>query len=481
MKKLLLPMAFAAMTLPVFAANNAYFFSDMSGEFAQMGSVYCISPNGEFAVIYDDEMEQSFLWRSTNPDELQFIRINDAETLTPTQVRAVSNDGTITGAYREGAQWHPFVMKQGGELIPLPLAEWALTLNYASAISDNGDIIGGELGGVATVHSGKGHGQSRPVFWVKGSDGEYELFALNNTELVLPEHQGTFVMGMYSDGTLDNSYIYGLCGAGIASYIPFVYNKGEMKFWHKIDYVEQPWYYKGKEMGRTWVELIDGMIDYEDSELMTGFYGHDSNGNLYGQRAVVTLKNPDAAVEEIDLFGKASLTYKTGYYNVYTGQWTEEDTEETRYYTCGLQGKVLFDNNFKMYTEGTNSTGTNIATATGVNFNGKKMNGVERLSADGRVLGTSYTAQGADGVPHAYAVIVTLDAPLVAGTEIVGADADHGQVILTHGDTLEVVGAENVEVFDLNGRHIASGAVSHPGHGTVIVVADGVSHKVLVK
>lgn len=477
MKKLILSTALAIGILSSHAENKAYFFTDMSGEFDQMGAVYCISPNGEYAVIYDDEMEQSFLWKRSNPSELQFINLRDGSKRLPTEVRAVKNDGAYVGSYRVGAQWHPFLQTAEGETINLPLTEWALTLNYPCAISDNGDIIGGMIGGKAYCLGNSTHGQSRPAFWVKGTDGEYEIQSFDDNQMKLPEHQGTFVMGMYSDGTLENSYLYGTCGAGIASYIPFVYHNGAMKFWNNIDHVYQPWYYKGQVKGYTWVETLDGMIDYENTEIMAGLYGCDRQGNLYGSRAIVCDIDSTIPVEDVAKYGKGTLKYRTGYYNVHTDQWTEIETSASKYFTVGSDGKVMFDSHGNIYKDGMEGASQSVGASTGVSFAGHAMNGVERMSEDGSVLGMSYSAMGDDGVPHNYAVIVTLDSPLSA-IDLVSANKEKGHVVLTHGDNLEVIGAKHVEVYDLNGRRVASGAVSQPGRGVFIVVADGASYKV---
>lgn len=481
MKKFLLSAAFAAVMMSASAESKVYFFSDQSGEFDQMGQVYCISPNGEYAVIYDEEMEHSFLWRRSDPEKLEFLNFERNGYTLATQVRAVTDNGTIVGSSRERGsnQWLPFVMKADGEIIPLPISEWALNLNFPCGISDNEAVIGGYLGGSCKMSDGSSFGQSRPAMWVKGTDGEYELIAPSNDELTLPEHCGTQVSGMYSDGTYENSYLYGACGCGVGSYIPFLYNQEKLQLWNKVELVKCPWYYQGQLKGYEIVETIDGKRDYltTDDYLDASFSGSDAWGNIYGSRVeIVDLQSTDP--EDVDAFGKASQVYYRGWYNVFTKEWTEKK-EGPRVIT-GLDGDVLFTAGNSVYTGGLDGTENSVSSFVGNDFGGKDVLGVERTSADGKVLGACYMAYDATQKAHAYPLIIELDKELV-GVDSVTADFESRQVVLTYGGTIEVVGAEQVAVYDLNGVNVANGNACNVGSGTYVVVADGVSHKVLVK
>lgn len=480
MKKILLTAALAATVASAMAENKAYFFRTTDGEFEQMGQVYGISPNGEYAVIYDEEMEHSFLWRRSEPDKIEFINFMRDGKAQATEVRAVNDNGTIVGSARDGNQWKPFVRQADGTIIPLPLTEWALNLNYPCAISANEEIIGGQLSGVCKMTDGTTFGQNRPAMWVKGEDGEYEVVAPYNDELVLPEHAGTNVVGMYSDGTYEGSYLLGNCGAGAGSYIPFLYNQGKLQLWNKIDHAEVTWYYEGKPMGQEIVETIDGKRDYyftENDAINAGFYSCDAAGNIYGSRAeVYDLEGTDPSDEST--FGKAKHRYYRGWYNVHTKEWTEELNGPVVY--TGIDGKVLFSSNFSVYPNGVEGASESVSSFTGVDFGGRDMMGVERTSADGQVLGACYQATDAMGIAHVYPVMITLDNSLV-GVDSVTADPASEQVVLTYGGTIEVIGAEEVAVYDMNGVNVANGKVSNVGSGMYVVVADGVSHKVLVK
>lgn len=484
MKKILLTAAFAAIVASASAENKAYFFRTVDNEFEQMGQVYCVSPNGEYAVIYDEEMEHSFLWRRSEPDKIEFINLVRNGEAISTEVRGINDNGTIVGSAREkgSSQWQPFVKPMDGDVIPLPLTEWALNLNYPCRISNNEMVIGGQISGSGKDLTGGSIGQDRPAMWVKGSDGEYEVICPDKDELPLPSHQGVNVTGMYSDGTYENSYVFGSLACGAGSYIPFLFNQRELTLFNKIERVEEvPWYYKGKVVDYETVELIDGKRDYYFSEndmLSATFSNCDGNGNIYGTRVeIYDVEGTDK--NDIDTFGKAKQRYYSGWYNLNTKEWTEVLGAPA--ITTGLgNGEVLFTSNNTMYDGGFSASGANVGTALGVDFGGRQMLGVERASDSGNTLGACYVATGAAGVQHIYPCIITLDEALV-GIDSVTADADSQQVVLTYGGTIEVIGAEEVAVYDMNGVNVANGKVSNVGSGMYVVVADGVSHKVLVK
>ena len=483
MKKLLLTAAMAAIVAGASAENKAYFFKDRSGEFEQMGQVYGISPNGEYAVIYDEEMEESFLWRRSDPENLEFINQVINDVVQATQIYSVTDDGTIIGSYRmKGSlQWKPFIKEQGGEILDLPLPEWALNMNFAIAASDNMKVNGGQLGGHCEPEgSNGGWGQNRPCMWVKGSDGEYTVVAPSYEELTLPEHDGTTVTGMFSDGTYEGSYLFGICGCGAGSHIPFLYNQEELTLWNKIDHALVPFYYKGQVLSYFRYETIDGKRDlyFSDSdEISAGLRSCDAWGNIYGSRAeVYDVQGTDP--DDDETFGKAKHRNYNGYYNVYTKQWTESVDAPT--FSAGLNGEILFTGNNTVLTGGLNGTAETTAEYAGVNYGGRQVMGVERTSRDGNTLGICYLDTDGAGVQHLYAGVIALDKGLV-GVDSVTADPESEQVVITYGGTIEVIGAQEVAVYDMNGANVANGNACNVGSGVYVVVADGVSHKVFVK
>ena len=69
----------------------------------------------------------------------------------------------------------------------------------------------------------------------------------------------------------------------------------------------------------------------------------------------------------------------------------------------------------------------------------------------------------------------------LVGVDSVTADPESEQVVITYGGTIEVIGAQEVAVYDMNGANVANGNACNVGSGVYVVVADGVSHKVFVK
>lgn len=65
MQKTLLLCAFAALAATASAETKVYWFTaDQTGaEFDMMGMPMSVSPNGEYAIINDDEMTQCYLWK----------------------------------------------------------------------------------------------------------------------------------------------------------------------------------------------------------------------------------------------------------------------------------------------------------------------------------------------------------------------------------------------------------------------------------
>lgn len=482
MKKILLTAAFAAAVLSGNAENKAYFFA-VEGGGEQMGDVTCVSPNGEYAVIYDFEMEQSFLWKKSDPEKLQMLnKFNEDGSTQAMEARYVSDNGTVLGSIRPKGnnQWRPFIWPLDGEITYLPLTEWASNMNYPCGMSADEKIIGGQVSG-SCVADGVSHGQNRPAFWVKGSDGEYELLAYPQAELTLPLHDGTYVNGMYSDGTLEGSYIYGTLGCGAGSHIPFIYQDQELTIWHKIDHVEVGWLYNGEIKGYETIETIDGWRDYyyENDEIYGAFYTHDLFGNLYGTRAEIYDVNTTAdPLTDPDNYGKGKHRNLNGYYNIPTKTW--HASTDTPVISTGLDAKVLFSN-MQVYPDGLESTPQDFQTYFNLmNLGGHNMQGIARASGNGTVLGASYIDTDPMGITHSYPCMIVLDNELV-GVDAVEADPAAAQKVNVADGTIEVTGAENVAVYNMTGMKVAEGNRCTVEAGIYVVVADGVSHKVLVK
>ena len=365
----------------------------------------------------------------------------------------------------------------------MPVPTWVINRNYPCGISSDGNIIGGYVGGTITSKTLKNDdgtpqtwGGSYPIIWSKGADGEFEYHC--NENLDLPDHQGFPANCMYSDGTLEGTYLGGRVYCGSAATIPGIYHQGELKLWNTCSIISVPWYYKGKLMGYERAESIDGKIDIrwdENDKVEAGIYCADRHGNFYGRLFHVGDDLDDNP--ESETYGKSTNDYYTwGYYDIKADEWTTVDGDEM--IGCALEPKVFFVNQM-MYKDGLDSTPVNIAEEYDFTT-GKNWGGVTKASMDGRVLGMFYTATDNAGVTHMYPFIVMRDEP-ATGVEDIVVDADARQLIIVSGNTIEVTGANEVMVYDLNGTKVSDSAVSTVDSGVYVVVADGKSHKILVK
>lgn len=474
MKNLLLVFALGSVCLASNAESRVYFFHTADGEFEQMGSVYGISPNGEYAVIYDEEMEESYLWRKSEPESLEYLNMIVGGKKQPTEVRAVNDNGTIVGSVRSGNQWQPFIKPLGKDMCPLPMTEWALNLNYPCGITNDENIIGGQIS-----RPGGGVGQSCPAIWVKGSDGEYEIISHDKDHLQLPNHQGTNVIGMVSDGTYEGTYLGGSVACGAGSNIPFIYNRDELLLFNKLESHRVPWWYKGQIQGYVGCGTIDGFRDYyfrENDAIMSGFYGVDLAGNFYGARPeVYDLVSTDP--EDYD-FGNGKVRYHYGTYNVHTGEWTTYVGGQT--VSTGLNGEVLFLAGNQVKPAGVDSEAVNASTHFGIDFDGRNVLGVNRTSAGGDVLGFTYSATDAIGAEHGYPAIVVLDSPLV-GIDSIEADAEAGFAVVARPGAIEIIGDGEGAIYDMSGVRVGSKKAEGLMTGTYIVTFGGKSRKVAVK
>lgn len=179
MQKTLLLCAFAALAATASAETKVYWFTaDQTGaEFDMMGMPMSVSPNGEYAIINDDEMTQCYLWKKSDPDNLQLlnwtVEVTDDSGAkktyeVPLDIRAINDAGTIAGSYRDYGSyvWKPYFQELGGEKVDLPVPTWVLNMNFPIAISNDGKVIGGQLGGVIeSKHMFKDEEKTIPDSW----------------------------------------------------------------------------------------------------------------------------------------------------------------------------------------------------------------------------------------------------------------------------------------------------------------------------
>lgn len=487
MKKSLLFAAFAACAITASAESQVYWFTaqNMGTEFDVMGMVYGVSDNGEYAVITDDEMGECYLWKKSDPQNLELLNWDVNGRQVPLEVRGVNDAGTIVGSYRpyQSNTWIPFYKELDAEVVNLPVPVWTLTMNFPCGISEDGNIIGGYLGKTIYSKTIMKNGEPDhwggfwPVIWAKGADGEYECHY--NEDLDMPDHQGFPANCMYTDGTLEGTWLGGPLNCGGGSTISAVYHNGEFTKWNDLDIVELPFYYQGKINGYYKYEVIDGKRDgyFSDSDYVNAaIYSVDRYGHFFGTRFHVGKLDHNDDLEDEDWGKSVGDSYTWGYYDIKTGEWTEK--AGSTIVQTAIDDKVFFSNR-NLYTDGINGPTENIATAYGISTNGKNWDGVNKANRDASVLGMSYTATDGAGVEHNYPFMVVGDA--LVNIDSIVADTEAKHVILTYGGTIEVAGANEVAVYDLNGAMVSDKAISNVGSGIYVVVADGKSHKIMVK
>ncbi|MCM1319791.1 MAG: hypothetical protein NC217_05365 [Muribaculaceae bacterium] len=469
MKKFLLSAILLAGGLTTsFANTNVIWFTaeKIGEEYDLMGQVYAMSDNGEYAIITDDEMNLCYRWSRSEPQKVSRINWAIDGRIIPLEIRGVADDGTITGSYRpyQSNSWKPYVQTPDGERIDLPVPPQTKNMNYPCAISADASIIGGYIG----------TGQMHPIIWQKDAQGEYQMHY--NNELRLP-HQGFAVNCMYTDGTLEGTYLGGTLYCGTASTIPAIYNNGQLIMWNELHSERVPWFYKGEVYGYETAAFIDSKRDlYFDPEdyINASFYCADRFGNFYGTRMIVGQSASDDPENENYGLTTATDKYMWGRYDTKTGQW--EDAEGYSRISCALSEQIFFVDR-DIYRNGLDGGHESLETVLDYSNAGRNVMGVSRTSADGRVMGLTYQATDVMGVPHVYPFMLLLDEPLLSGIDDIAADPDNGQVVLVSGGNITVVGASQVNVYDLNGVEVGS---SNLPAGIYIVVADGISHKVKV-
>lgn len=479
MKKILLSTSLGLLAFSASAKSEVYFFnSDPAGsDFPVMGEVYAISENGEYAVFTDEDMNNSYLWRKSDPTALEYLNWKVDNRIVPLDIRGITNNGTMVGSYRSygSSTWEPFVKPMGGEVVPLPVPEWTLTLNYPVAITEDENIIAGYVGRRFTPEGQTSHGQQVPIIWSKGSDGEYTMNV--NQDIQQYEGSGMTPMCMISDGTVGGTYLGGYLGIGAGSFIPGIYHNGEVTIWHDITYAQVPFYYKGQVLGYDRLEIIDGKQDmhFSDSDILTSMITcADREGHFYGSR--VEVGTPESTNPDDENFGKTKDTQYWGYFSIKDGEWT--DVQGNKVVTAALNPNIIFCRN-QVYVDGIKNAAQSVPSYLDFDASGLTLDGVGRVSGDGQVLGLVHHKTEETGTYY-YPFMIVLDEPLV-GIEDVVVDTDNQHVVVVRQGAIEVIGASQAAVYDMSGICVGNAVCTGLSGGTYIVVADGVSHKVLVK
>lgn len=485
MKKslLMIGLALAATSLTGNAESKVYVFDSL-------GIVGGVSDNGQYAAITDDEQYLAYIWRASNPGELHDITekadpdLPSAQRPVFTTAMDVSDDGIVVGSIGYADYHQNPAYYKDGEWNLLPIDPNATNTNEAICITPDGTVIAGYqyLKLESATGDGSSRGQYIPCQWFLQEDGSYELKTYN--DIKLPNHQGFYPMTQTPDGKVIGGQVY----AGFGSTLNALLVEGELVMFDEISTIRECLEYRGKyytgidENGRqTWTEDINdpNIVWYEteiingyydgirgETSLMSGFFTNcDGNGNFYGARSYVS---------DITADHDGTVTTNAIIYNYLTDTWHVD--KGMNFFSAGRGDELLFTGDGKVI-EGNEVK--QVKEAYGINSK-YIINGISKISSDAKTIaGVASVLNPAIGEYQYYPFIIQVDGT-ISGTPEIAGSPKKGLVIATRG-RIEVVNAENVAVYDMNGRLVGTDKVTEVNAGVYIVKADDESHKIVVK
>ena len=485
MKKslLLMVMTLAGTTLLGKAESKVYVFDNI-------GIIGGVSDNGQYAAITDDEQYIAYIWRASNPNELLDITEKSEPGLPASQrplfttAMDVSDDGIVVGSIGYADYHQSPAYYKDGEWNLLPIDADAVNTTEAVCITPDGTVIAGyQYIKLATATGdGASRGQYIPCQWFLQPDGSYELKTYK--DIKLPDHQGFYPMTQTPDGKAIGGQVY----AGFGSTLNALVVEGKLVMFDEITTLKDCLEYKGKyytgtdENGKqTWTddindpnvvwftkELINGYYDgiRGEESMMSGFFTNcDGNGNFYGARNYVSKITDDY---------DGVLTNNAVIYNYLTDTWHND--KGVSFFSAGIGDQLLFTG------DGTVIEGNEVKPvkeAYGITSE-YTINGISKISSDAKTIaGVASDLNPAIGEYQYYPFIIQIDGGSNGITEIAGSPKK-GLVIATQG-RIEVLNAENVAVYDLNGSLVSTSKVTDVTAGVYVVKADDASYKIVVK
>ena len=437
-----------------------------------LGDEVHVSSNGSYVAIGDYEQSLSYIWNAATPET--FLPLPDEVV-----VYDVDNNGTVVGTIKQkGGLWRPCVLVDGKWQL-LPCHASVVNTAEANCISADGTVIAG----IQFINdpSSEIGGRYYPCIWKKNSEGKWDLTAY--TDIKLPDHQGFITRCLYVDG--DDIIIGGRLYCGIGSDVPALIVNGELKFWNKLETKSEPFIYKDKyvaydENGQYFTDdpndpnisyydyvLVDGYRDGETGEYFSGeFTSVDTKGNFYGYRT---------RAFDVDDEGHGNLVNGAVIYNISKDEWLD-NTNYTNFATGLNDAKIVFPTKDRVLVDGKEKKVTSE-----FGFTSKRtFTSVQSVSDDGKVIGaiTEEMNQGT-GQPQYFPFIIVLDEPLVAGIDNIVSE--NGVSIIVSEGRIDVVGAESVAVYDLNGRLAGNSPTTYVAPGVYVVKAGDITKKILVK
>lgn len=469
----------SASMLGAQAQNKTYFGSNL-------GEVNGVSDNGLYVAIGDIENNRAYLWEAANPDVFTEITPDLSETADlPSGQRIagalaydVANDGqTIVGTLVYGDGHTVPAIYKDNKWSPLQLHPSSMNTNEAIAVTPDGKTIGGYS--FIYDKSSEIGGRYYPCQWILGEDGSYELKAY--TDLKLPDHQGFYPMTQSPDGKVIAGEIF----CGMSSIIPALIVEGELRIFDELTEKSEPWIYKGKyycgvdEDGKQiWSEdpndprivlfteyYIDGWKDTSESRMTGMLASCDGNGNYYGQRTLVS---------EVDEEGNAVLKTVACIYNVNTNEWIDNPSYSA--FSAGVGTDLIFANNGAVIKDGKRYVFEEEYDVEAPS----PIAGVSKISIEGKVIGgMRYEVNEASGEMQYFPFVTVTDGAFAGVSQTFGSE-DRATFIVS-GRTISVLNAESMEVYDLNGRKVATGMTAEVEAGIYVVKAGTVTAKIQVR
>ena len=161
-------------------------------------------------------------------------------------------------------------------------------------------------------------------------------------------------------------------------------------------------------------------------------------------------------------------------YNYLTDTWYNE--EAVSFFSAGVGDELIFTGNGDVIDGNKVSS---VKEAYGIESK-YTINGISSISSDAKTLaGVASELNEATGEYQYYPFIIQVDGDSNGTPEIAGSPKK-GLVIATKG-RIEVLNAENVAVYDLNGHLVGTDKVTDVHAGVYVVKADDASYKIVVK
>lgn len=481
---LLIGCALAACCGTGAMAQNKSYYSEFLGE------VNGVSDNGRFVAIGDIENNTAYLWSADNPDVFQDITPDAAETselpsaqrITGALAYDATDDGKVVGTLFFADGHSVGAVYADGKWTVLPLHPAALNTNEAVAVTPDGKTILGFQ--FISDKTSAIAGRYYPVHYTLNDKGSYDLHAY--TDIELPDHQGFYPMTQTADGKV----IGGMLFCAKQSIIPALVVNGELKYFHELTTVAEPWYFEGKgyycgfdeNKKQIWTDdpedpriqlfyeyYIDGYHDAGESDIEGYFSSCDANGNFYGRRSVIS---------DVDEEGNGTVKSGACVYNVNTDTWTMD--YKRSFYSTGIGTDLLFSDNGTMIVNGTEKDFTDEYDM--IIPEGRNMSGVSKISANGKVFGGMlYEYNEATGQYQYLPFVTVADGAYSSGTGNVTFGGNGRPSFLVSGGRITLRNGESMTVYDTNGHKVATGKTAAVAPGVYIVKSGEVSAKVLVR